>query len=150
MTAWITEHMAVLPPIPSANDPIAMAVNARACPRLRTPKRRSATTPMATVDYCTVGQAIAFCGVVQPRSGTAPCGPTHIRRDNLDRLSGAARHRRHSGRAARAILTSVTRFFAVLLLSMAPALASDLTHATVVAPAGLSGPERKAVSLLID
>src|ERR1035441_2046030 len=59
MTAWITEHMAVLPPIPSANDPIAMAVNARACPRLRTPKRRSATTPMATVDYCTVGQASA-------------------------------------------------------------------------------------------
>ena len=33
---------------------------------------------------------------------------------------------------------------------MAPAIASDLTHAIVVAPGDLSGPERKAVSLLID
>jgi hypothetical protein len=44
----------------------------------------------------------------------------------------------------------VARTFAVLLLSLAPAIAADLTHATVVAPASLSGPERKAVSLLID
>jgi hypothetical protein len=33
---------------------------------------------------------------------------------------------------------------------VAPASASDLTHATVVAQGDLSGPERKAVSLLID
>jgi hypothetical protein len=45
----------------------------------------------------------------------------------------------------------VTRRFAFLLLSIVPALAaSDLTHATVVAPADLTGPERKAVALLID
>src|ERR1017187_7003619 len=42
------------------------------------------------------------------------------------------------------------RILAFLLLSVAPAIASDLTHATVVAPGDLSGPERKAVSLLID
>jgi len=45
----------------------------------------------------------------------------------------------------------VTRAFAILFLSLASAaLAADLTHATVVAPANLTGPERKAVSLLID
>jgi hypothetical protein len=33
---------------------------------------------------------------------------------------------------------------------MAPAAALDLTHATVVAPPGLSGPEDKAVALLIE
>ncbi len=44
----------------------------------------------------------------------------------------------------------MTRPFGFLLLSLAPAFAGDLTHATVVAPAGLTGPERKAVSLLID
>ena len=41
MTAWITLYMAVLPPIPSASEPIAMAVNAGAWRRLRAPKRRS-------------------------------------------------------------------------------------------------------------
>src|ERR1035441_8489279 len=51
--------MAVLPPMPSASEPIAIAVKARACPRLRTPKRKSANTPIAAVDYCTVGQASA-------------------------------------------------------------------------------------------
>jgi hypothetical protein len=47
----------------------------------------------------------------------------------------------------------VTRRYGFLLAAlglMGPAAASDLTHATVVAPANLSGPERKAVSLLID
>jgi hypothetical protein len=45
----------------------------------------------------------------------------------------------------------VTRAFAILFLTLASAaLASDLTHATVVAAANLTGPERKAVSLLID
>ena len=45
----------------------------------------------------------------------------------------------------------MTRAFAILFLSLASAaLAADLTHATVVAPANLTGPERKAVSLLID
>jgi hypothetical protein len=49
----------------------------------------------------------------------------------------------------------VTRRFGFLLLAIAlrtiePALAADLTHATVVAPADLTGPERKAVALLID
>jgi hypothetical protein len=41
--------------------------------------------------------------------------------------------------------------FATLgFLTTAPVFASELTHATVVAPASLNGPERKAVSLLID
>ncbi len=44
----------------------------------------------------------------------------------------------------------MTRRFAFLLLTTLPAAASDLTHATVVAPARLTAPERKAVSLLID
>ena len=45
----------------------------------------------------------------------------------------------------------MTRAFAILFLTLASAaLASDLTHATVVAAANLTGPERKAVSLLID
>jgi hypothetical protein len=44
----------------------------------------------------------------------------------------------------------VTRVLAILLAAVAPAIAADLTHATVVAPASLSAPERKAVSLLID
>jgi hypothetical protein len=45
----------------------------------------------------------------------------------------------------------VTRAFAILFLAGAPAaLAADLTHATVVSPANLTAPERKAVSLLID
>ena len=44
----------------------------------------------------------------------------------------------------------MTRTFVVLFLFLAPAIASDLTHATVVAQGDLSGPERKAVSLLID
>ena len=45
----------------------------------------------------------------------------------------------------------MTRVLAILLAAVAPAaIAADLTHATVVAPATLSGPERKAVSLLID
>ena len=45
----------------------------------------------------------------------------------------------------------MTRVLAILLAAVAPAaIAADLTHATVVAPASLSGPERKAVSLLID
>ncbi|MBS1855763.1 MAG: hypothetical protein JST11_10385 [Acidobacteria bacterium] len=38
---------------------------------------------------------------------------------------------------------------AVLVLATA-AQAADLTHATVVAPPGLTGPERKAVELLVD
>jgi hypothetical protein len=45
----------------------------------------------------------------------------------------------------------VTRRFAFLLLiTIAGAVASDLTHATVVAPSNFTGPERKAVALLID
>ncbi len=45
----------------------------------------------------------------------------------------------------------MTRAFAIFLVAIAPAaIAADLTHATVVAPANLSGPERKAVALLID
>jgi hypothetical protein len=44
----------------------------------------------------------------------------------------------------------VTRAFGFLLLAIAPAFSADLTQATVVAPANLSGPERKAVSLLVD
>jgi hypothetical protein len=45
----------------------------------------------------------------------------------------------------------VTRALAIILAAVAPAaIAADLTHAIVVAPAALSGPERKAVSLLID
>ncbi|MCX6626342.1 MAG: hypothetical protein NTW28_01745 [Candidatus Solibacter sp.] len=39
---------------------------------------------------------------------------------------------------------------ALLLITMTPAVGADLTHATVVAPAGLTGPERKAVALLVD
>jgi hypothetical protein len=46
-------------------------------------------------------------------------------------------------------MPAVTR--ALLFLAAAAACyAADLTHATVVAPAGLTGPERKAVSLLVD
>ena len=46
----------------------------------------------------------------------------------------------------------MTRHSPILLAdrSRLAALAADLTHATVVAPATLTGPERKAVSLLID
>jgi hypothetical protein len=33
--------MAVLPPIPSASEPTAIAVKARVCARLRKPKQRS-------------------------------------------------------------------------------------------------------------
>ena len=45
----------------------------------------------------------------------------------------------------------MTRALAILLAAVAPAaIAADLTYATVVAPTTLSGPERKAVSLLID
>jgi hypothetical protein len=46
----------------------------------------------------------------------------------------------------------VIRTSAILLLSVAPSLlfGADLTHATVVAPPNLTGPERKAVSLLVD
>ena len=43
----------------------------------------------------------------------------------------------------------MTRAFAVLI-PLATACAADFTHATVVVPANLTGPERKAVSLLID
>ena len=38
----------------------------------------------------------------------------------------------------------------LLLVTMTPAFGADLTHATVVAPANLTGPERKAVALLVD
>jgi hypothetical protein len=46
----------------------------------------------------------------------------------------------------------VTRAFAFLILlsTAGVAAAADLTHSQVVAPANLTGPERKAVSLLID
>jgi hypothetical protein len=43
----------------------------------------------------------------------------------------------------------MTRTVALFLLALS-AHAADLTHATVVAPAALSAPERKAVALLID
>ena len=39
---------------------------------------------------------------------------------------------------------------AALFLAAAPAKALDLTHAVVVSPPGLSGPERKAVAMLIE
>lgn len=42
------------------------------------------------------------------------------------------------------------RAIGILLLTLAPAAASDFTHATVVAGAELTAPERKAVGLLVD
>lgn len=38
----------------------------------------------------------------------------------------------------------------LLLLTLTPLPGADLTHATVVTPANLTGPERKAVALLVD
>src|SRR6266702_5042062 len=44
----------------------------------------------------------------------------------------------------------VIKELGILLLMMAPALGADLSHATVVAGAELTGPERKAMGLLVD
>jgi hypothetical protein len=44
----------------------------------------------------------------------------------------------------------VIKALGLFLLLTAPVSGADLTHATVVAPAGLTGPERKAVALLVD
>src|ERR1035437_1823126 len=84
MTAWITLYIAVLPPMPRATEPIAMAANARAWPRLRTPKRRSrancpihANTPMDTpIMVQTIRKAVRLgVGGLQGRRGwRAPSG----------------------------------------------------------------------------
>ncbi len=42
------------------------------------------------------------------------------------------------------------RRLALIWLAVSGAQAADLTHATVVAPVNLSGPERKAVAMLVD
>ena len=56
-----------------------------------------------------------------------------------------ARLRRGAGQEA-----YPTGTLALLLISAVLAPAADFTHATVVAPLSLSGPERKAVALLVD
>ncbi len=38
----------------------------------------------------------------------------------------------------------------IFLIALTPAVGADLTHATVVVSASLTGPERKAVALLVD
>src|SRR5438067_2121689 len=43
MTAWITLYMAVPPPMPSASEPMAIAVNEGVLARFRRPKLMSAT-----------------------------------------------------------------------------------------------------------
>src|SRR5689334_24173209 len=44
----------------------------------------------------------------------------------------------------------VTKSIALTLLFSAAGAAADFTHATVVTAANLSGPERKAVAMLVD
>src|SRR5258708_25029444 len=43
MTPWTTLNIAVLPPIPSASEPIAIAVTVGLLDKVRAPKRRSLT-----------------------------------------------------------------------------------------------------------
>src|SRR5580765_1190848 len=79
MTAWITEYMAVLPPIPSAREPTAMAVNARVWLKLRAPKRKSlancpihAKAPIIPPFQCTDDRGRRLVGRFEQGRGLTP------------------------------------------------------------------------------
>src|SRR5437899_2530261 len=62
----MTLYMAVLPPIPSASEPMVMAANARFFARLRQPKRRSRKNRSIEVSMTT------FCWTLRSKNRCQP------------------------------------------------------------------------------